>query len=61
MRVAQARLIRAAAFVAFLTAPAAAQQKPTLQPDDYARWESLGATELSPNGRLARVHGLARR
>jgi hypothetical protein len=31
--------------------PLAAQQNPTLKPADYARWESLGATELSPDGR----------
>ena len=35
--------------VALATAPAAAQ-KPTLTPADYARWESIGATEISPNG-----------
>jgi dipeptidyl aminopeptidase/acylaminoacyl peptidase len=33
-------------------APAAvAQQRPTLTPGDYGKWESLGATELSPDGR----------
>ena len=31
--------------------PLAAQVKPTLAPADYARWESFGATELSPDGR----------
>ena len=30
-----------------------AQQLPTLEPADYARWESLGVTELSPDGRWA--------
>jgi dipeptidyl aminopeptidase/acylaminoacyl peptidase len=34
-----------------VTAPAAAQQKPTLTAPDYAKWESLGTTELSPDGR----------
>jgi dipeptidyl aminopeptidase/acylaminoacyl peptidase len=28
-----------------------AQQKPTLTPADYRKWESLSATELSPDGR----------
>jgi dipeptidyl aminopeptidase/acylaminoacyl peptidase len=32
-------------------APATAQQKPTLTPADYARWESFGVTEVSPDGR----------
>lgn len=27
-----------------------AQQKPTLTPNDYGRWESLGAAQLSPDG-----------
>jgi dipeptidyl aminopeptidase/acylaminoacyl peptidase len=34
-----------------VVAPLQAQQKPTLTPADYAQWESLGATELSPDGR----------
>jgi dipeptidyl aminopeptidase/acylaminoacyl peptidase len=34
-----------------LAAPAAAQQQPTLTPADYAKWETLGATELAPDGR----------
>ena len=29
----------------------AAAQLPTLTPADYAKWESLGATEISPDGR----------
>jgi dipeptidyl aminopeptidase/acylaminoacyl peptidase len=33
------------------TAPTHAQQRPTLAPADYAKWESLGATEISPDGR----------
>lgn len=33
------------------TAPAAAQQKPTLQPADYARWESIGTNAMSDDGR----------
>jgi dipeptidyl aminopeptidase/acylaminoacyl peptidase len=37
--------------VLFVVAPVPAQQKPTLSPADYAQWESLGATELSPDGR----------
>lgn len=43
-------------------APAAAQQKPTLEPDDYARWENLGRATLSPDGQwlayaISRVDG----
>lgn len=32
-------------------APGAAQQKPTLTPDDYGRWETLGGATLAPDGR----------
>lgn len=32
--------------------PLGAQQKPTLEPEDYARWETLGTAELSPDGSL---------
>jgi dipeptidyl aminopeptidase/acylaminoacyl peptidase len=44
------------------SSPAAAQQLPTLTPADYARWESIGTTELSPDGRwiaytISRVDG----
>lgn len=28
-----------------------AQQKPAIGPEDYARWERLGSTQLSPDGR----------
>ena len=31
--------------------PAAAQDRPALTPDDYGRWERLGAFELDPTGR----------
>ena len=31
-------------------APLAAQDKPTLTPDDYDQWESLGGAVLSPDG-----------
>jgi dipeptidyl aminopeptidase/acylaminoacyl peptidase len=42
--------------------PLAAQQKPTLAPEDYARWETLGTTTLSADGRrfaytVSRVDG----
>ena len=40
----------AAAVLAVGAAPAAAQEKPTLGPDDYGRWERLGGAELSPDG-----------
>ena len=36
--------------LAGLAASATAQQRPTVRPADYARWESLGAGSLSPNG-----------
>ena len=32
------------------SAPAAAQQRPTHTPADYARWESIGSTVLAPDG-----------
>ncbi len=31
-------------------APAGAQEKPTLTPADYGRWETLGRAQLSPDG-----------
>lgn len=34
----------------FFTLPVQAQQKKHLTPDDYGKWQSIGATELSPNG-----------
>jgi dipeptidyl aminopeptidase/acylaminoacyl peptidase len=45
--------VRRALLIFVLTALAvpAAAQKPTLTPADYARWENLGAMELSPDGR----------
>src|SRR6185437_5288061 len=33
------------------TLPCVAQTKPTLQPDDYGKWETLGASTLSPDGK----------
>src|SRR5690606_8265462 len=49
------RMMRAAwppfLLVFTLAATAAAQQKPTLEPADYAKWESIGSGELSPDGR----------
>ncbi len=33
----------------------AAQERPTLGPDDYGQWESLGQAELSPDGRWLAV------
>jgi dipeptidyl aminopeptidase/acylaminoacyl peptidase len=44
-------------FVSVTTA--AAQQKPTLTPADYAKWESLGGGTLSPDGRWLTV-GISR-
>jgi dipeptidyl aminopeptidase/acylaminoacyl peptidase len=45
------RLLPGMLFHLLLIAPAAAQQQPTLTPSDYAKWESFGATEMSPDGR----------
>jgi dipeptidyl aminopeptidase/acylaminoacyl peptidase len=55
------RSIRVLALLSALAAPAASQ-KPVLTPADYARWESLGASELAPDGRtfaftITRVDG----
>lgn len=57
----------AAAFVVGLDlglgcAPLSAQERPTLTPEDYGRWESLGRFVLSPDGRwlayqVSRVDG----
>ncbi len=54
-------------FLAFLTVllcagPAVAQDRPTVRPDEYGRWENLGAASLSPDGewiayRVTRVSG----
>jgi hypothetical protein len=39
------------ATIALLVAgPAAAQQRPTITPPDYGRWEALGPATLSPDG-----------
>jgi dipeptidyl aminopeptidase/acylaminoacyl peptidase len=45
--------VRGALILVLLAAAAApvAAQQPTLTPADYARWESLGAMQLSPDGR----------
>jgi len=32
-------------------AVASAQEKPTITPDDYGQWESLGSQNFSPDGR----------
>ncbi len=45
----------AAALFGALAAEAAAQRKPTLAPDDYDRWETLGRAALSPDGRWLAV------
>ena len=37
--------------LALLPATTVAQSKPAVTPADYAKWESLGAAALSPNGR----------
>lgn len=42
-----------------VAAPLSAQQKPTLAPDDYDRFESLGQATLSPDGRWMAV-GISR-
>lgn len=37
-------------FMGCLTGSSQAQQKKTLTPDDYTKWQSIGANDLSPNG-----------
>ena len=44
------RVLLLAAAAALLTSDAVAQQKPTLTPDDYGQWETLGQATLSPDG-----------
>ncbi len=44
------RFLLLAAAAALLTSDAVAQQKPTLTPDDYGQWETLGQVTLSPDG-----------
>ena len=55
------RSIQCLALLLALAAPASSQ-KPALTPADYARWESIGTSELSPDGRtfaftITRVDG----
>jgi dipeptidyl aminopeptidase/acylaminoacyl peptidase len=38
-----------------LAVPVVAQEKPTLTPDDYGKWESFGFADLSPDGRWLAV------
>jgi dipeptidyl aminopeptidase/acylaminoacyl peptidase len=44
------RIANVAAVVVAAVAPAEAQQKPTLTPADYGKWETLGRAHLSPDG-----------
>ena len=44
------RFLLLAAAAAILASDAAAQQMPTLTPDDYGQWETLGQATLSPDG-----------
>jgi dipeptidyl aminopeptidase/acylaminoacyl peptidase len=49
-------------FTLLLPVALPAQERPTLVPADYARWESIGVSELSPDGRwlaytISRVDG----
>ncbi|HVG13320.1 MAG TPA: prolyl oligopeptidase family serine peptidase [Chitinophagaceae bacterium] len=34
----------------FISSPASAQSKKNLTPEDYRKWQTLGVTDLSPNG-----------
>jgi dipeptidyl aminopeptidase/acylaminoacyl peptidase len=38
------------AFIIFSFSIVVAQQKKNLTPDDYGKWQSIGASEISPNG-----------
>ena len=61
----RAMLVAVLSLVTWPLSPAAtiaAQQKPTLTPDDYGQWQSLGTTRVSPDGRwlaytIGRVEG----
>jgi len=53
------RTAAVAAFTLAAVAPAAAQRNPTLTPEDYGRWETLGSAQLSPDG-LWLVYGIRR-
>ena len=44
------RLLVVLAVGAAWAAEASAQERPTLTPDDYGRWETLGQATLSPDG-----------
>lgn len=44
-----------AVLVAAIPTGVTAQDRPTLEPDDYGQWESLGRAELSPDGRWLAV------
>src|SRR5579871_5650268 len=44
-------MTRTAVLLISLASLALAQNKPTLKPADYGRWESLGAATLSPDGK----------
>ena len=47
--------VHALILAAVVAAPAAAQQKPTLKPEDYGRFETAGFAQLSPNGQWLAV------
>jgi protease II len=46
-----ARAAACAFVVAFAPAQALAQNRPTLKPGDYGKWENLGSATLAPDGR----------
>ncbi len=50
------RLFLLAVVTGVLAADASAQQKPTLTPDDYGQWETLGRRVLSPDGEWLAVN-----
>ena len=54
-RASPSRLFLLAATLGALAPDAFAQQKPTLTPDDYGQWETLGPATLSPDGRWLAV------
>jgi len=53
------RLISGLALAAVLPVAVFGQSRPTVKPADYAKWESLGATTLSPNGQWL-AYGISR-
>src|SRR5688572_1757663 len=55
----QRRTILAGVLLLASLAPVSAQQKPTLKPADYGKWENLGVSQISPDGQHL-AYGISR-